>query len=64
MDIIENYHMGVGKIYLHFLFFKKTKYKKTEYYWRPGFWQIPDNYDWNNSNDTLEITNEYIRIKK
>ena len=55
---------GGGKMYLHFLFFKKTKYKKTEYYWRPGFWQIPDNYDWNNSNDTLEITNEYIRIKK
>ena len=27
--------------YLHFLFFKKTPYLKTDRYWTEGFWQIP-----------------------
>lgn len=31
--------------YLHFLFFKKTKYLKTDNYWKDGFWKIPDDVD-------------------
>jgi len=26
--------------YLHFLFFKKTPWLKTEIYWRDGYWNI------------------------
>ena len=27
--------------YLHFLFFKKTKYLETENYWKGDYWKIP-----------------------
>ncbi|WP_431425344.1 DUF6625 family protein [Bacteroides hominis] len=30
--------------YLHFLFFKKTPWLDTEYYWKEGYWQIDNNY--------------------
>lgn len=29
--------------YLHFLFFKKTPWLKTDNYWREGYWEITDN---------------------
>lgn len=29
--------------YLHFLFFKKTPWLKTENYWRKGYWKLNDN---------------------
>lgn len=34
--------------YLHFLFFKKTKYLETDKYWKNDFWKIDKNSDFNN----------------
>lgn len=48
--------------YLHFLFFKKTPYLKTEDYWRDNFYQIPKNFNFNTSKQ-IEITRSYIKIK-
>jgi len=31
--------------YLHFLFFKKTKYLETKNYWKGDYWKIPRNVD-------------------
>lgn len=31
--------------YLHFLFFKKTPWLETEYYWRNGFYQLDDDFE-------------------
>lgn len=32
---------GVELPYLHFLFFKKCRYKRLENYWKQGFYQVP-----------------------
>nr|WP_152571440.1 DUF6625 family protein [Bifidobacterium thermacidophilum] len=53
-----------GKMYLHFLFFKKTKYLDTDNYWRPGFYKIPSDYDFTQSKDSVKITSQAIEIKK
>lgn len=35
-----------GKIpYLHFLFFKKTHWLDTEYYWRDGFYALDSDFE-------------------
>ena len=34
--------------YLHFLFFKKTKYLETDKYWKDDYWNINKNCDFNN----------------
>ena len=34
--------------YLHFLFFKKTKYLETDKYWKDDYWNIDKNSDFNN----------------
>lgn len=34
--------------YLHFLFFKKTKYLETDKYWKDDYWKIDKNSDFNN----------------
>ena len=34
--------------YLHFLFFKKTKYLETDKYWKGDYWKIDKNSDFNN----------------
>ena len=34
--------------YLHFLFFKKTKYLETDNYWKGDYWKIDKNSDFNN----------------
>lgn len=39
---------GVGNVeipYLHFLFFKKTPWLETEYYWREGFYQLDADFE-------------------
>lgn len=33
---------GVELPYLHFLFFKKTPFYKTDSYWRDDFWRITE----------------------
>lgn len=46
--------------YLHFLFFKKTKYWSTDYYWKKDFWQIDDvNFD--SSNRTIIFDNNKVK---
>lgn len=49
---VWKYDNATGKVYapdgrelpyLHFLFFKKTKYLETDKYWKNGFWKIPEN---------------------
>ena len=49
-DEIWSYDIGKGKVftpsqksipYLHFLFFKKTPYRETEFYWKNGFYKVP-----------------------
>lgn len=53
-----------GKMYLHFLFFKKTKYYDTQNYWRPGFYKIPSDYDFSQSVDSVKITSRAIELEK
>lgn len=49
---VWTYENKIGKLfapdgrelpYLHFLFFKKTKYLETDKYWKKDFWKIPLN---------------------
>lgn len=55
---------GAARLYLHFLYFKKTKYwAENTHYWQPGFYQIPEDYDFANGG-IVEITTDYIRIKQ
>lgn len=42
---------GLELPYLHFLFFKKTNYKKTEIYWRDGFYKLQG--VWNTNKNTI-----------
>lgn len=54
---------GAAQLYLHFLFFKKTKYwAENQNYWRKDFYQIPNGYDFSKGG-IVEITTEYIRLK-
>lgn len=46
--------------YLHFLFFKKTPYLKTKYYWDNDFYQIPENFDFEDANQILISRNGII----
>lgn len=53
---------GAARLYLHFLYFKKTKYwAENTHYWQQGFYQIPDGYDFSNGG-IVEITTECIRL--
>ena len=54
--------IGECKLYLHFLFFKKTPYLQTEHYWRSGFWHVPQDYDFSNGG-IVEISTEGISIR-
>jgi hypothetical protein len=49
--------------YLHFLFFKKTPFYETERYWKPGYFQIPQDFDFS-SGGIVEISTEFMRIAK
>jgi hypothetical protein len=59
------YELGPGSIkeaglgeelpYLHFLYFKKTRYLDTDRYWRSGFWRIPDNHRFT-SRDKVQVS--------
>lgn len=31
--------------YLHYLFFKKTPWHETEFYWRPGYWKLEGDFE-------------------
>lgn len=54
---------GAARLYLHFLYFKKTKYwVENQNYWRKGFYQIPADYDFSKGG-IVEITTKYIRLK-
>lgn len=44
--------------YLHFLFFKKTKYLETDKYWKDDFWKI------DNVGDCSEITGIYFSVNE
>lgn len=44
--------------YLHFLFFKKTKYLETDKYWKNDFWKI------DNVRDCSEITDIYFSVNE
>lgn len=48
--------------YLHFLFFKKTPYLKTDSYWRDDFYRIPDNFNFD-KNAKILITRRDITVK-
>ncbi|MGN9010571.1 DUF6625 family protein [Lactobacillus amylovorus] len=48
--------------YLHFLFFKKTPYLKTNVYWRNGFYKIPEGFNFDGNKQIL-ITWTGITIK-
>lgn len=51
-----------GKIYLHFLFFKKTIYRQTDIYWRDGFYKIPAGFDFEKENRMIKISTETIEV--
>lgn len=60
---VEKIVRGAARLYLHFLYFKKTKYwEENTNYWQPGFYQIPEDYDFSKGG-IVEITTDYIRIK-
>lgn len=44
--------------YLHFLFFKKTKYLETDKYWKDDYWKI------DNVGDCSEITDIYFSVNE
>lgn len=56
--------LGGGNSYLHFLFFKKTVYRQTDYYWREGFYKIPVDFDFENENYMIRISTDTIEIVK
>lgn len=45
--------------YIHFLFFKKTPFYKTEHYWRQNFYAVPE--DCNFNSGTIVFNTEGIR---
>ena len=51
---------GRDEIYLHFLFFKKTKYRQTDIYWRDGFYKIPRGFDFENEDCMIRISTSAI----
>ena len=54
---------GSARLYLHFLYFKKTKYwGENTNYGKSGFYKIADNYDFSKGG-IVEITPNYIRLK-
>lgn len=53
---------GEGDIYLHFLFFKKTIYRKSDIYWRDGFYKIPASFDFERSDRLVRISTEAIEL--
>lgn len=44
--------------YLHFLFFKKTKYLETDKYWKNDFWKIPSKVNFSNVKQVCFSLNE------
>ena len=55
-------HQGGGKIYLHFLFFKKTIYRDTDLYWKDGFYKVPSEFDFNSGKGRIIISTNGIRL--
>ena len=51
-----------GKLYLHFLFFKKTQYLNTDTYWKENFYQIPRDFDFLQGG-IVEINTNHIKIR-
>lgn len=47
--------------YLHFLFFKKTKYLDTDKYWKDGFWKFSDDAKLA-SNDVVEFSLTEVKL--
>jgi len=60
---ISKIQFGGGKIYLHFMCFKKTPYYVTDNYWKDGFYQIPNGYDFSKGG-VVNISTERIRLNK
>ena len=53
---------GSAKLYLHFLYFKKTQYwADNTNYWLSGFYQIPQDYDFSKGG-IIEITTDHIKL--
>lgn len=59
----QTWIMGGDKIYLHFLFFKKTQFWDTDQYWRDGFYQIPKDFDFSQGG-IVEISTKHIRLRQ
>lgn len=51
-----------GKLYLHFLFFKKTQYLNTDTFWKENFYQIPRDFDFLQGG-IVEINTNHIKIR-
>lgn len=49
--------------YLHFLFFKKTKFHDAKNYWREDFWQLPDKDINELTSTTICFTNRFVYEK-
>ena len=54
--------MGGGKLYLHFLYFKKPTNLQSEIYWHSGFYKIPQDYDFEKGG-IVEISTEGIKLQ-
>ena len=52
---------GARPFYLHFLYFKKNKYRTLPHHWEDDFYKIPLNYNFETSSGEIMISNEYIK---
>lgn len=50
--------------YLHFLFFKKTKYLHTDTHWKNDFYKLPDDFDFEEAKGKIIISTEGIMYKE
>lgn len=60
---LDKISSDVAKLYLHFLFFKKTPYYETTEYWKDNYYGIPQDYDFS-SGGVVEISTKGMRVRK
>lgn len=54
---------GGGKIYLHFLFFKKNVWRQSNIYWRTDFYKIPQGFNFEKEKCRIIISTQGISIE-
>ena len=64
IEVPERFKKQTTEIfYLHFLYFKKNKYRVLDNFWKNDFYQIEKGLDVGSVNGVIEISNQFIRWK-